>query len=128
MDAYPTSSDEHRRLITVRGEIDLATADSLFRRLVTLVGREPDEIALDLSQVTFIDCTGLRALSEITSYVRAAGGRVSLVAVSPQVARLYELVGRDVDPPRLLAQTVLPFVAGAVRAVPTPGAVSVRAA
>jgi anti-anti-sigma factor len=128
MDAYPTSSDEHRRLITVRGEIDLATAEYLFRRLVTLVGQAPGEIALDLSQVTFIDCTGLRALSGINSYVQAAGGRVRLVALSPQVARLYELVGRDADPPCLLARTVVPFVAGAARAIPVPDSTSARAA
>jgi anti-anti-sigma factor len=76
----------------VRGEVDLSTADDLLLRLRMLAGTATGEIALDLSQVTFIDCAGLQALIALDHHVRTAGGRVRVTAVSPQVARLFELV------------------------------------
>jgi anti-anti-sigma factor len=128
MDVYPTNGDGRRRLITVRGELDIVSVDGLLRRLVALAGPAPGEIALDLSQVTFIDCTGMRALSGINDYVQAVGGSVRIVAASRQVARLYNLLGPGTDPPCLLAQTPEPVATTAARPAPVPAAAVVRAA
>ncbi len=76
----------------VRGEVDLATAADLLLRLQLLAGPVSCEIALDLSQVTFIDCSGLRALVALDRQVRTVGGRVRVTAASVSVARLFELV------------------------------------
>jgi ABC-type transporter Mla MlaB component len=74
-----------------------------------LAGTATGEIALDLSQVSFIDCAGPQALMALDQHVRTAGGWVRVTAVSPRVARLFELVrlyGRGHDllaPPALAA-------------------------
>lgn len=94
VDVYLSSSDRHPLLITVRGDVDLATADTLLVRLSTLAAPATGQIALDLAQVTFLDCAGLRALIAFEQYVRASGGSVRVDAVSPEVARLFELLGQ----------------------------------
>jgi anti-anti-sigma factor len=107
MDAFLSSSDESRLHVTARGEADLATAGDLLVRLVTLVGAAAGEVAIDLSQVTFMDCAGLRTLNAIERLVRVNGGSVQVVAASPAVARLFELVGPRWTPPHLFAPTAL---------------------
>jgi anti-anti-sigma factor len=81
----------------VCGEVDLSTAEDLLLRLRMLAGPATGEITLDLSRVTFIDCSGLRALLALDRHVRTAGGRVRVSAVSAPVARLFELVGLPGD-------------------------------
>jgi anti-sigma B factor antagonist len=51
-------------LVTVRGDIDIATADVLVERAADAVERGDDgaTLVLDLSDVTFADSTGLTAL------------------------------------------------------------------
>jgi anti-anti-sigma factor len=57
-------------------------------------------IALDLAQVTFLDCSGRRALIAFAGYVQASGGSVLMAVISREVARLFELVGQcDTLPP-----------------------------
>lgn len=93
MDVIPTRRDEHVHTITVHGDIDLAIAGELLLRLRLLTGTAAGPILLDLSQITFIDCAGLRALQAFDQYVTEAGGSVHVAAVSLPVARLFELAG-----------------------------------
>lgn len=94
MDVLSYGREHDSRLIcaAVRGEVDLATADDLLLRLRMLAGPATAEIILNLSQVTFIDCSGLRALVALEHLVRASGGRVRVTALSAAAARLFELV------------------------------------
>ena len=93
MDVFPTRRDEHVYAISVRGDVDLATAGDLLLELRILAGPASVPILLDLSQTTFMDCAGLHALRAFDQYVAAAGGSVHVTAVSLAVARLFELVG-----------------------------------
>lgn len=70
------------------GEIDLATKDGLQAALEPLLdGERP--LLVDLSQVTFIDCSGLRVLQS----ARLSHRRFAVIAPSDAVARLLELSG-----------------------------------
>lgn len=93
MDAQLDGRDENRLMISVRGEIDLANADELFQRLIVLAQPTSCQIALDLSEVTFMDCAGLHMLSALDRHVRARGGAMFVAATSATVARLFELAG-----------------------------------
>jgi anti-sigma B factor antagonist len=70
--------------IVVTGEIDLASAAAF--RPVMLASTDP--IALDLTGVTFMDSAGVRLLL-LAREVRP----VRIVAVSPAVSRVLELLG-----------------------------------
>lgn len=97
MDVISTRRDQFLHAITVRGDIDLATAGDLLLRLLMLAGPASGAIALDLSQVTFIDCAGLRTLIALDRHARSTGGSVHVSAVSLPVARLFELIALHAD-------------------------------
>lgn len=81
--------------ITVLGELDLATTPQLERKLSDVEATDAKAIVLDLDSVEFLDSTGLRALLAAGSRSRANGSRLSLTRGSPQVQRLFRLVGAD---------------------------------
>lgn len=112
MDAQVSGRDENRLMISVRGEVDLATVDELFQRLIVLAQLTTGQIALDLSEVTFMDCAGLHMLSALDRHVRARGGAMSVAETSAMVARLFELAGS------LTAQLLYPAL-GVPRPVPS---------
>lgn len=91
MDAYLSCSDGREVVVTIRGEVDLANSESLRQSLILLTHPSTGRIALDLSQVTFMDCGGLRALIALALHARSCGGGVHTAAASPEVARLFEL-------------------------------------
>jgi anti-sigma B factor antagonist len=76
------------RLVTVSGEIDLASSPALERALT----EEPDgTVIADLSEVGFIDSTGLRSLMTAQEAVAAADGRLMLVFADGPVERILGL-------------------------------------
>jgi anti-anti-sigma factor len=80
------AEDEHW-LVEVRGEIDLSTVDALEGKLRRLPDRA---IVLDLSQVEFIDCTGVDLLFR-------AGERLTVGAVSSAAERVLRLCDVEID-------------------------------
>jgi anti-anti-sigma factor len=78
-------------VLAVGGELDLATAPDLCRCLEAHRG-EP--FVVDLSQISFCDSSGLRALLGETHECRIAGGRtIVLVPAEGQVRHLFDMTG-----------------------------------
>jgi len=98
VDAYLTN-DNHRIEIVVRGEVDLANADTLLKRLILLAHPATGEIILDLISVTFMDCAGLHAVAAVARHAQARGGSLCIGAASPAVARLFQLSGFQLTGP-----------------------------
>ncbi|MEU3885131.1 STAS domain-containing protein [Streptomyces sp. NPDC029041] len=69
-------------VVTVRGEIDLLTAPGLAARLDILTADPCPDLVLDLSPVSFMDCTGLGVLCRARNRVMARHGRIRLVTDS----------------------------------------------
>ncbi len=85
--------DAGNRVIRVGGELDLATVPSLEEELEAALGRPDGGVVVDLSELDFIDSTGIAVL------VRAMGdrngsGRLRFVpSRSDGVARVLEMTG-----------------------------------
>jgi anti-sigma B factor antagonist len=78
----------------VSGEIDPATAPALAGELRALIFTgAPRELVVDLSGVTFIDSTGLRAVIDIHNLMRDRGGVLVLENLSGKARRLLEITG-----------------------------------
>ena len=81
-----------RVTLSVQGELDVVVADELERRLREL-SREHATVELDLSQLQFIDSTGLRVILRAVLDARKNGFAFEVRRdVSSQVARVLQLV------------------------------------
>lgn len=90
------AGDEERvKILRVRGELDLATADNLYRRGQTAIGRKARLLLLDLTNMTFCDSRGLSAFVRIANDADAAGCRYGLVAPQPLVVKVLRITGLD---------------------------------
>ncbi|MFJ9845317.1 STAS domain-containing protein [Kitasatospora sp. NPDC101155] len=78
--------------VRARGEIDLATAPHLRRKLARALV-EHREVVLDLSEVTFMDCAGLGTLVQARNLADRTGARLVLHGIAHPVARLLRLTG-----------------------------------
>ncbi len=79
--------------VALRGELDLAAAESLTDFLIDLALERPCKIICDLANVSFLDSTGIRALLSAAS--AASGANSIVVARHPTVAvlRVLEICG-----------------------------------
>jgi anti-sigma B factor antagonist len=84
-----------RRVVPVRGELDLATADGLAAQGRAAIARRIWLLLLDLTGLSFCDACGLSALVKIANHADAAGCRYGLIGPQPQVARLLRITGLD---------------------------------
>jgi anti-anti-sigma factor len=79
-------------VLRVSGEIDLQVADELRDAGLAAVADEAG-LAIDLSEVSFIDSSGLAALIAINNALRTPGQRLILLSPSRSVRRILELTG-----------------------------------
>lgn len=88
-------ADPLRATVRASGEFDLAARDSI----VEVLGRQRDSgraiVRLDVTDVTFMDCSCLRALVEEHQRFLAARGQLVLTGVGPRTNRLLKLTGLD---------------------------------
>jgi anti-anti-sigma factor len=82
--------------VLAKGEIDMATAPELDRRLQAAISTRPARIVVDLSAVTFLDSSGINALVRAKNVGDGFG--VDLVLESPNEAcqRVLKVTGLDV--------------------------------
>jgi len=80
-------------VVTLYGEIDLASAVPLESRLDALASEPHPDLVLDLRPVSFIDCAGLGVLCRTRKRVRARSGRLRLVADSGGFLRVLHIAG-----------------------------------
>lgn len=80
--------------VTLSGELDLLSAPSLGDTLAE-AGRGSVAMIVDLSQLTFMDSSGLHALLTARGRLAEAGCRLVLLRGDHQVQRLFELTGVD---------------------------------
>ena len=78
-------------VVTLYGELDLASSDVLEREVRQLRLTSGDRVAVDLSHVEFMDSTGLRLLISLRNTAKREGHRMVVVPGPPRVMRIFEL-------------------------------------
>ena len=78
-------------VLTVTGEIDMATAPDLRERLVAHEADQVSAIVVDLTGVSFIDSTVLGVLVAAYRRQEDAGGTFKLVVTEPRVLKVLEI-------------------------------------
>lgn len=80
-------------LISVEGEVDIASAPLLQDALDQAMADGEDRIAVDLQPVSFMDSTGLRWLITAQTKLTEAGGELVVIPGSGVVSRLLQIAG-----------------------------------
>ena len=83
-------SADRPRTLRVTGELDIMQAPQVIETLSQMEGS--GDIHLDLSGLTFMDCSGLRVLFYAAALVHGTGS-VIVDALSPPVARVLQVSG-----------------------------------
>jgi anti-sigma B factor antagonist len=84
----------HVRLV---GELDLAEVEALQEELDRLCADGLSELTVDLSELDFLDSTGLHLLIKLRSRCASQELPLKLVPGPPAVQRLFQLTGTDVQ-------------------------------
>ena len=92
MDVSVTSRESgDRTVVEVRGEIDVYTAPVLREELTSLVDAQHTNLVVDLTQVSFMDSTGLGVLVGGLKKVRTLGGDLSLVIDQETILKVFRI-------------------------------------
>ena len=82
--------------LALRGELDLSTVDKVERELRRIEAGGAALLVLDLSQLTFLDSTGLRLIVSADQRARKSGRRLGIVRGPPTVQRVFSITNLDV--------------------------------
>lgn len=81
-------------VIAVTGEIDMATAPDLHTALLNAMAvHQPTAIDIDLSTCTFLDCSGLRALTAAHTTAQTSGCQIRIRHPRHLVRLVLEITG-----------------------------------
>lgn len=86
------SAGRRQHVVTVTGEFDMSLAGMVRQRLGAHL--EADEVILDLSQVTFIDSTGLGVIAQANRVLNSGEvKRLRVIGDQPPVFEVFEAAG-----------------------------------
>lgn len=87
--------DGDATLISVSGEVDLSTTPLLRSALVEHLDAGRKSLVLDLSEVGFLDSTGLGMLVSLHRRANDEGGSLRLTSVQRPVRRVLQITGLE---------------------------------
>jgi anti-sigma B factor antagonist len=81
-------------VVSIEGDVDLEHSPTAREVLLDCVAKERD-VFVDLSEVSYIDSSGVASLVEAFQTSKKKGTRFALVAVNPAAMRVLELARLD---------------------------------
>jgi anti-anti-sigma factor len=87
--------EDGRFHLVLRGELDLSTVGKVQEEIRQAADREPRVLVLDLSQLTFLDSTGLRCLVKADERANEEGWRLVVVKGPEPVHRVFSITRLD---------------------------------
>ena len=83
------------RVVSVRGEVDVYSAPTLRKCLHESMDDDHRDLLVDLSDIAFIDSTGLGVLVAGQNRAGELGGKLSVVCGEERVLKLFRITGLD---------------------------------
>ena len=94
-EAAAESLDGGMHVVSVTGEVDLATGPELERALLALPDAGVASVMVDLTGCSFMDSNGLHLLTRTRRRLDRSGGRLAVVSANPSVLRVFEITRLD---------------------------------
>lgn len=86
-------------VVSVMGEVDVFSAPGLDSELDALIAAGSPRLVVDLSEVAFLDSTGLGVLVKALKHAREADGWLHLVVTSDRIRKIFDITGLDASIP-----------------------------
>ena len=93
MDMHTETRDGHLIITLKQSRLDASVAPGFRRELEAAIAKGHDRIVLDLSEVTFMDSSGLGAVVAILKALK--GGELRIVGLQRAVQELFRLTRMD---------------------------------
>ncbi|PID54123.1 MAG: anti-sigma B factor antagonist [Micrococcales bacterium] len=94
MDLTVTNREQgDRSVVAVQGEIDVYTAPVLREHLNELVADGRHHLVIDMTEVEFLDSTGLGVLVGCLKRIRAQDGTLALVCHEEKILKVFRITG-----------------------------------
>lgn len=90
-----TQKSPEGTIVILGGDIDLRQSPTFHAALVEIVGERPRRLILDLSEVPYMDSSGVGTLVEIFRRVSAYKGKMILFGLNPRVRSVFEITKLD---------------------------------
>ncbi|TQN27519.1 SpoIIAA-like anti-anti-sigma regulatory factor [Haloactinospora alba] len=88
-----TRVENHSVIVKVEGDLDIATAGDLHEHVLSDVDTHGPWMILDLSELDFMDSSGLNVIINAYRAVTERGGSLALAAPNERVTKVVRLVG-----------------------------------
>ncbi|HET7799137.1 MAG TPA: anti-sigma factor antagonist [Humibacillus xanthopallidus] len=96
MDLSITRTDHgDRTVVHLGGEIDVYTAPLVREKLDEQIQAGRTDLVVDLTDVSFLDSTGLGVLVGRLKFARTRGGSMRLVGTDDRVLKVFAITGLD---------------------------------
>jgi anti-sigma B factor antagonist len=95
MEIQTTHLDDHVVVVRPQGRLNMVAAPGLKAAIGELIQAGSSRVVVDLSEVAFIDSSGLGALIAGLKTARQARGDLRIVGVADQVAAVLRLTNLD---------------------------------
>jgi anti-sigma B factor antagonist len=89
------TSNPDRHVITVSGEVDLASSPQLDDAIISTLDSGAKAVAIDLTDVTFMDSSGLGVIVRGLKRCREAEIDLDLVITNERVLKVFGITGLD---------------------------------
>ena len=90
-----TASEGDYQVVAVVGELDVFTAPKLEALLQELVASGHVHLVVDLTEVSFLDSTGLGVMVKALKWVREKDGSLQVVAADERIVKVFKITGLD---------------------------------
>jgi len=82
-------------VLVLQGEIDLHESPRVKEGILRLLEKNPPQVFVDLSRMTFIDSSGLAVLIEAMQRINVYGGKLALIGVHDAVENILHIARLD---------------------------------
>ena len=100
--SVPESAGAAYSVVVLAGEVDATNSDELYGVLESVVTQQPRLLIVDMSELSFMDSTGLRVLIVAGALCEETGHELRIIP-GEDIQRILEISGLD---------RVLPFTSG----------------
>jgi anti-sigma B factor antagonist len=90
-----TTPGSDRYVITVSGEVDLASSPDLDAAIIAAIESGSSSLAIDLTDVSFMDSSGLGVIVRGLKRCREADKDLDLVITNERVLKVFGITGLD---------------------------------